>query len=464
MIGTSHVLVANIWDRMRLILSGAASLSGEPLEMLRVTCNALHARFKNTTAISTRKESSAKGQRLKYQPPDLVPRAFTQLFNTGIEMGVKIISGDCREVLRTMPDQSVHCVVTSPPYFGLRDYGVAGQIGLEETPEAFVAEMLSLFSECRRVLRDDGTLWLNLGDSYAGSGKGAWNNKDDQKEVYIPDSDSPQSRMAKTWDGIKAKDLIGIPWRVAFALQADGWYLRDAIVWAKPNGMPGSQQDRCTSSYEMIFQLSKSKTYWSDFDAIKTPPRESSLVRTAQDLQAQAGSHRANGGGKTNGTMKAVGVKAKSSTLEGGGHGRHSYGENLPERERRSDKQRGHVRVHVRVHAGFNDRWDAMPRAEQQSQPVTMRNVWFVSPAQFKEAHYAVMPEEIARRCIVAGCPEGGTVLDPFGGAGTTGLVADKNGRNAILIELNPANTKIAERRIDESAGLFAYVETAEVA
>ncbi|ARQ01863.1 DNA-methyltransferase [Pseudorhodoplanes sinuspersici] len=375
-------------------------------------------------------------------------------------MAVRILNGDCRTVLSSLPDESVHCVVTSPPYFGLRDYGAEGQIGLEPTPEAFVCEMTSLFREARRVLRDDGTLWLNLGDSYAGSGRGG-NPADSphQKQrtnagslTVIGGTAREAAASISAGDdrhyGFKPKDLIGVPWRVAFALQADGWYLRDAIVWAKPNGMPGSQDDRCTSSYEMVFQMSKSRTYWSDFDAIKTPPRESTLIRTAQDVQAQAGSHRANGGGKTNGAMKAVGG------LTGAAQGRHSLGENVPPKERRSDKQRGHSRRHN----GFNDRWDAMSVAEQQSRPAMMRNVWFVAPAQYKEAHYAVMPDEIARRCILAGCPEGGTVLDPFGGAGTTGLVADRLGRDAILIELNPKNVAMARRRIEREAGLFAAV------
>jgi len=344
---------------------------------------------------------------------------------------VTIRHGDCREVLRTLPAESVHCCVTSPPYFGLRDYGHAGQIGMEATPDAFVAEMVAVFREVRRVLRDDGTLWLNLGDTYAS----AW-AVSRRSEIGLGSlvDGKRASRPNRLVGGLKEKDLIGIPWRVAFALQADGWYLRDAIVWAKPNGMPGSQQDRCTSSYEMIFQFSKSRIYWSDFDAIKTPPRESSLIRTAQDLQAQAGSHRANGGSKTNGAMKAVGVNA--------------------------DKQRGHSRQH----AGFNDRWDAMERTEQQAKPATMRNVWFVAPAQFKEAHYAVMPNEIARRCILAGCPEGGTVLDPFLGAGTTAMVADRFGRNCIGIELNPENVDIANRRVTTDAGLFADIETAQAA
>ncbi|WEK42938.1 MAG: site-specific DNA-methyltransferase [Candidatus Sphingomonas colombiensis] len=366
-------------------------------------------------------------------------------------MAVEIIPGDCRDVLPTLDAGSVHCCVTSPPYFGLRDYNAANQIGLEQTPNEFIEQMVAVFREVRRVLRDDGTLWLNLGDSYAGSGKGG-NPADSrhQKQRTNRGSVAPvgnSARQAAVTNAtrnvrsaaIKPKDLIGIPWEVALALRADGWWLRSAIVWAKPNGMPGSQEDRCTSSYEMIFMLSKSSTYWSDFDAIKTPPRESSLIRTAQDVQSQAGSHRANGGAKTNGTMRAVGV------LSGSPHGRHSLGDNVPPKERRSDKQRGHSRQH----AGFNDRWDAMEKAEQVARPAMMRDVWFVSPASFTGAHYAVMPNEIARRCILAGCPEGGTVLDPFGGAGTTGLVADRLQRNAILTEINPDNVQIARDRID---------------
>lgn len=221
-----------------------------------------------------------------------------------------------------------------------------------------------------------------------------------------------------TAPSLKPKDLCMIPARLAMALQADGWFLRSNIIWAKPNGMPGSQLDRPTSSHESVFLLSKQARYFSDFDAIKTPPRESTLIRTAQDIQAQAGSHRANGGAKTNGTMKAVGGNA--------------------------DKQRGHSRQH----AGFNDRWDHMERSEQMSKPAMIRDVWFIAPATFDEAHFAVMPEELARRCILAGSREGDTVLDPFGGSGTTGRVAKLLGRKYILCELNPEYAAMAERRI----------------
>ena len=402
-------------------------------------------------------------------------------------MSVTIINADCRSALREMPADSVHCCVTSPPYFGLRSYLPDGhpnkprEIGLEPTPEEFVAAMVEVFRDVRRVLRPDGTLWLNLGDSYAGSGRGG--NPTRESSTLQGSLDSQEASMirrsrrgeigatardaavtqrgsrlpaglheeqrqhgaiGRAWvpppAGLKNKDLIGVPWMVAFALRADGWFLRSEIIWAKPNGMPGSQQDRCTSSHETIFLLSKSRTYWSDFDAIKTPPRESTLIRTAQDVQAQAGSHRANGGAKTNGPMKAVGGV---------------------------DKQRGHSRRH----AGFNERWDAMEKAEQQAKPAMMRDVWFVPPGGFDGAHFAVMPEEIARRCILAGSPEGGVVIDPFGGAGTVGVACERLGRDAVLIELSPDNVEMARQRIiaetspsaiDRAKAKAAYISAAD--
>lgn len=345
-------------------------------------------------------------------------------------MTVRIIVGDARERLADLSDESIDCIVTSPPYYGLRDYGAAGQIGTEETPDAYVDAMVGLFNAARRVLRPTGTFWLNLGDSYAAGGHGgggrlsgvnrSWSKAEKENRGWRP----PPA-------GFKAKDLLGIPWRVAMALQEDGWWLRSAIIWAKPNAMPNSQEDRPTSSYETVFMLARSESYWSDFDAIKTPPRESTMIRTAQDTQAQAGSHRAHSGAKT---MKAVGGGAKT------------------------DKQRGHSRRH----AGFNDRWDAKPKEEQQAKPAMIRDVWFISPANYSGGHYAVMPEELARRCILAGCPEGGTVLDPFGGAGTTGLVADRLRRDAVLIEINPAYAAEARRRIADDAGWAADVSIAE--
>ncbi|WP_245518721.1 MULTISPECIES: site-specific DNA-methyltransferase [unclassified Mesorhizobium] len=335
-------------------------------------------------------------------------------------MSIRIIEGDCRTVLAGLPDGSVNCCVTSPPYFGLRDYGVAGQMGLEATPAEFVAGMVGLFRDVRRVLRDDGTLWLNLGDTYQNA-KGQAGGVD-PKQPARRHGLRPQD---VTIPGLKPKDLIGIPWRVAFALQEDGWYLRQDIIWSKPNPMPESVRDRCTKAHEYIFMLSKSRQYFYDNEAIKEPMSLSSVERLSQDVEAQTGS--ACVPGKTNGTIKAVG---------------------------KVDKQRGHGRRH----AGFNDRWDAMERAEQCTGLRNKRSVWEVATQPFSEAHFATFPPALIEPCIKAGCPTGGTVLDPFGGAGTTGLVADRLQRNAILIELNPAYAEMARKRLTGDAGMFAEV------
>lgn len=377
-------------------------------------------------------------------------------------MTVRILNGDCRDVLKTLPDESAHCVVTSPPYFGLRDYGVAGQIGLEPSPEEFVAELVDVFREVRRVLRDDGTLWLNLGDSYAGSGRGGNPTADTstlqgslasqeasrvkrgrneigatarhaavtQRGSRLPAGLHENARLAgnigRAWVppplGLKQKDLIGTPWMVAFALRAAGWYLRQDIIWSKPNPMPESVRDRCTKAHEYLFLLSRSERYHYDQDAILEPCSPTTHARLAQDVQAQIGRERAHAGGKTNGTMKAVGRKMAAA------------GSGIKN----------------------NDSMDAalaiMPDKRNR------RSVWTINTEGYSEAHFATFPPALIEPCILAGCPKGGTVLDPFGGAGTTGLVADRLGRNAILIELNPEYAAMAERRIKGDAPLFAEV------
>jgi DNA modification methylase len=342
-------------------------------------------------------------------------------------MSVRVLQGDCREVLKTLPDASVQCCVTSPPYFGLRSYLPDDdplkphEIGLEETPDAYVANMVAVFREVRRVLRDDGVLWLNLGDSYSSHpGQRKTTDKVGDKQQSNAGSPCAPSRCV---EGLKPKDLIGIPWRVAFALQADGWWLRGDHIWAKPNGMPESVQDRPTRGHEYVFLLSKSEKYYYDAAAVRTAPKPSSITRLAQNIDAQAGSERANGGGKTNGPMKAVG----------------------------SDKQRGHSRRH----AGFNERWDAMEREQQMPAGANLRSVWWVPPAQFKEAHFAVMPDLVAEICIRAGTRVGDTVLDPFGGAGTTALMADRLQRNAISIELSHDFARLQTDRIEGDAPLL---------
>jgi DNA modification methylase len=356
-------------------------------------------------------------------------------------MTVTILKGDCREVLRGLPDESVHCVVTSPPYFGLRDYGVAGQIGLEPSPTEFVDEMVAVFRDVRRVLRDDGTLWLNLGDSYAASGRGG-NPDESPHQKQSSNRGSRQFFQSEAVDagvigrkwvkpptGYKQKDLIGVPWLVAFALRADGWYLRQDIIWSKPNPMPESVRDRCTKAHEYLFMLSKSRVYQYDAEAIKEP---------------------------------STWDPANSKMPDGwdtapGGHG--SFHRNGREKGKRSDKQRGHSRRH----AGFNEQWNDMEREQQCSglrNKRSKRSVWEIAPAPFPDAHFATFPPALVEPCILAGCQKGGTVLDPFGGAGTTGLVADRLGRNAILIELNPEYAAMAERRIHNDAPLFADVQS----
>lgn len=307
---------------------------------------------------------------------------------------VTILPGDCIASMRGLPDQSVHTCVTSPPYFGLRDYGMHGQIGLEPTPAAFVAAMVEVFREVKRVLRDDGTLWLNLGDSYAS------NPASGGERVARPGDKNPGAHQNtprakyRRPPGLKPKDLIGIPWRVAFALQDDGWYLRQDIIWAKPNPMPESVTDRCTKSHEYLFLLSKSPRYYFDSEAIKEPVTASSAARLSQPtLAGQSGSARVPG--KTNGNMKAVG--------------------NGETRNRRS--------------------------------------VWTVTTKPFKGAHFATFPPDLIEPCILAGSPVGGTVLDPFGGSGTTGGVALKHGRKAVLCELNPAYAAMMPERINAIAG-----------
>lgn len=342
-----------------------------------------------------------------------------------------ILHGDALTRLKELPDNSVHCCVTSPPYWGLRDYGVIGQLGMEKTPEEYISNMVAVFREVKRVLRNDGTLWVNIGDSYWG-GKGksaqAWSTEHTDRETINGNQHQISGKgQTRPSDGkhksIKPKDLVGIPWMLAFALRSDGWYLRQDIIWSKPNPMPESVTDRCTKSHEYIFMLSKSSKYYYDAEAIKTEAKESTIKRLSQDIDNQKGSTRVPG--KTNGNMKAV-IK--------------------------TDKQRGHSRKH----AGFNERWDNMSSTEQMSMGANKRSVWEVATKPFSEAHFATFPEELIVDCIKAGCPIDETILDPFFGAGTTGLVARKLGRNYIGIELNEKYIKeIAEPRLKRELGMF---------
>lgn len=314
--------------------------------------------------------------------------------DTKVQMSsFEVLIGDCRETLKTLNDGSVQCCVTSPPYFGLRDYGHDGQIGLEPTPDEYIAKMVEVFREVRRVLADDGTLWLNIGDSYASAGKDRTEQQASAKSGLnggLSSQCQSLKQQNKIVGDLKAKDLIGIPWMLAFALRADGWYLRQEIIWHKPNPMPESVTDRCTKSHESIFLLAKSGRYYFDAEAIAEPMAASSIERLAQPtLDQQQGSDRVPG--KTNGAMKAVGGEF-----------------------------------------GLRNK----------------RSVWTVTTKSFKGAHFATFPPDLIEPCILAGCPDGGTVLDPFGGSGTTAGVANSCGRNAILCEINPAYADMAKRRV----------------
>mgnify|MGYP003136450433 CR=1 FL=1 len=303
-------------------------------------------------------------------------------------MSIIVIDGDCRDELEKMSAESIHCCVTSPPYWGLRDYGEGDQIGLEATPEAYVEQMVNVFREVRRVLRDDGTVWLNLGDSYSGSGKGPSQGLNGEQHHL------EHKTGGIVPAGLKPKDLVGIPWRVAFALQADGWYLRQDIIWSKPNPMPESVTDRCTKAHEYIFILSKSAKYYYDADAIKEP-----LVTEP------------------------------------------------------------HAPGNKKLDASRNDH-DQMNKVWGSDGLRNKRSVWTVTTKPFSGAHFATFPPDLIEPCIKAGCPKGGTVLDPFGGAGTTGMVADRLGRNAVLIELNADYAQIARDRLVDDCPLFTEIKT----
>src|SRR3990167_6709876 len=323
-------------------------------------------------------------------------------------MTAKILEGDCLQTLKSLPDGSVQCVVTSPPYWGLRDYGIAGQLGMEPTPQEFVINLVAVFREVRRVLRDDGTLWLNLGDSYAGSGgAGEWSKRKAGKQEYAGPRGNNVNRIVKSkrmergsgrWGGgnlpaaggLKPKDLVGIPWRVALALQDDGWWLRSDIICDKPNPMPESVSDRPTKSHEDIFLLAKSSNYYYDAFAIRepSPGRTGYAANFARDTKEQL----------------IPGQSQKSHRLD---------------RESTID-------------TGWKNK----------------RSVWRIPSASYAEAHFATFPPRLIEPCILAGSKPGDTVLDPFNGSGTTGEVSIKYHRNYIGCELNPDYVKLTHRRL----------------
>lgn len=309
-----------------------------------------------------------------------------------------ILVGNNIDRIKELADNSVQCVVTSPPYWGLRDYGADGQIGLEESPSVFIENLCKVFDEIWRVLKDDGTLWVNLGDSYAGSGKGSPGNFG----KHAPSGSARHLEHKHSGivpDGLKAKDLVGIPWRFAFAMQDRGWYLRQDIIWHKPNPMPESVTDRCTKSHEYIFLLSKKPKYYFNNEPIREPIKETNS-------------------GKING------VRARTASGPLGGENQNNM----------------ETRIYSEI-KGANK-----------------RSVWAVTTKPYKEAHFATYPPDLIEPCILAGSKEGDLVLDPFSGSGTTGEVALRHNRHYIGLELNPEYAEISRKRISEAIGMFADV------
>jgi DNA modification methylase len=361
-------------------------------------------------------------------------------------MDYEIRVGDVRTELVALAGGSVQCVVTSPPYWGLRDYGVPGQLGLEPTPDAYVADLVAVFREVRRVLRDDGTLWLNLGDSYAAQrggtqvpaetlaggrggreqdgrgnrGRGSLARPDGvDREAGAPHQARVANRDAAAI-GLKHKDLVGIPWRVAFALQADGWYLRSDIIWSKPNPMPESVTDRPTKAHEYVFLLTKSARYYYDAAAIRNPPSESTLREIRDGYTGTATKDYESAGAQDPSSVKARIIAGK--------------------RDKQAEGSR--------TYAGFNERWDNGTVGTERALGSNARTVWHISPQPYRGAHFAVMPEKLVEPCVLAGSKVGDLVLDPFCGSGTVGLVATHHGRRFVGIDLNPAYADLAHARI----------------
>lgn len=419
---------------------------------------------------------------------------------------VLLLNGDVISCLRRIKEKSVRVAVTSPPYYGLRNYGIPpsawggsedcnhewverkyyvvgggvassskeafsvagsdnaerikkarwcsdcvctkcgawlGNLGLEPTPEMFIEHLVMIFREVWRVLADDGTLWLNLGDSYWG-GKGksgqAWSTEHlDRDTLQKKQHQISGHGETRPTDGkhpvIKPKDLIGIPWMVAFALRADGWYLRQDIVWHKPNPMPESVKDRCTKAHEYIFLMSKSKKYYYDQDAIKEPLAASSVQRLAQDIENQKGSDRVPG--KTNGAMKAVRP-----------HGI------VRNRKLGYDSKENVLRGSKNINAeGLEE--SMLPEPEHNR---NKRSVWTVTTKPYKGAHFATFPPDLIEPCILAGSAVGDTVLDPFNGSGTTAQVSVKHKRNYIGCEISSDYIELSKKRISEFMPMFTNV------
>jgi len=455
-------------------------------------------------------------------------------------MKARILIGDALARLAQMPDCSVNCCVTSPPYWDLRDYGMSGQLGLEPTPAEYIAQMVAVFREIRRVLQDDGTLWLNIGDSYAGSHKGGHvgfgsstlDGSLDREQACRDagrtmrtgsrrrdDAEIPRSDVAVA--GIKPKDMVGIPWMLAFALRADGWYLRQDIIWSKPNPMPESVTDRCTKAHEYLFLLTKSARYYYDQDAIKedcsdgTHPRLPGNGYKTPDGWDTSKGNGGHGGfhkdgredGQTGYTPKGRHLpnnkthKGTTAYLEGDERQRTKAGlvdyatrmrENYegsipgrkdgPGQDRRqaelihnsagSRKSRANpdaksspgeqingMRKLAESGSGIKNNESFVAAMAIMPEKRNKRSVWEIATQPYAEAHFATYPEALVEPCILAGSKEGDTILDPFCGSGTTGAVALRYHRDFIGIELNPTYAELAERRISKEGLMFNTVE-----
>ncbi len=345
--------------------------------------------------------------------------------------------GDALEVLKQLPDESVHCCVTSPPYWNLRDYGVKGQMGLEKTPQEYIANMVEVFREVRRVLRSHCTAWVNMGDNYAGSWGAQGQTPDPEKMNRYQINASPDvlsgAGSLKNLGGLKRKDMMGMPWRLAFALQDDGWYLRQDIIWHKPTAMPESVKDRCTKAHEYIFLLSKSEKYYYDWEAIKEPVTGNAHAR-------------------------GNGVNPKAVAGRDNGPGDHStIDHNKPRHQvRPGPKDDGRKEQGLKDSTKFgrgagwrnkqNESFSGAVNELVDSR--NKRSVWTIPSKGYSGAHFATFPPALIEPCILAGCPEGGIVLDTFAGSGTTGEVAAQLGRQSALIELNPEYFELMKARV----------------
>lgn len=411
-------------------------------------------------------------------------------------MSTRILIGDCREVLKSLPDESVHCCVSSPPYWRLRSYLPSEhpnkhlEIGSEPTLQEWVDTMVSVFREVRRVLRPDGTLWLNFGESYAGSRRGGDSGK---STLHTPGSDKsrmtasrrrdnepiPRSDMAVT--GLKPKDMMGQPWRVAFALQADGWHLRQDIIWSKPNPMPESVRDRCTKAHEYVFLLSKSERYFYDFEAMQEPVTGGARPRRAGNVNPPKGQAAFEAGDtqhRTKSGLLAYAQRQAARVGTGVGFG-HGFDEKPKPRVRSAAENGGHAdgksdrlgrgpgwrkaKAEAGAEVGYDEGKALRMAVLGEGELTEMRNrrsVWTIATEPFKGAHYATFPSALVEPCLLAGCPEGGTVLDPFGGSGTVAMVADRQHKHAILIDLDERNHAMATERVVGDSPLFAEVSS----